>query len=239
VQRYLDCRHAMRLSSGELATVIERLIRLDIVQVMKFRTEKRQLVTKILYPGAVHYRTYTGELRSIPNWEYGTEPNVERVKRQLSANQLLLGMLHAGDDIKSCDSSVYLSGEGVISIRPRHRLMREDGTEVYLESVRGGEENELWMLGKLGRYARYLEKHADRSAQIIITMEREELIAPFAERVAALRLKYDVLLTCDLQCLPRPILYRVEGVANNRKGFFKVLDHIDNIRGFFREVMSA
>lgn len=218
IQRYLHLRHDLALSEVSIRKIITRLIKHDIIHVLHFRTGEHQGVAHILYPGAALYQAYTGENRSLPAWAYSAAPDVAFIKGCLSSNQLLLGALHSWDSIAEVHSRVFITTDGGIRIRPRHRITEKDGSPIYLESVRKGQTDEI--LDKLQRYDAYVNETQER-IRVMVTMETENEIAAFAKKVVEKRLSFDVMLTCDLKCLPVPVLHTVEGyVRVNRWGGF-------------------
>jgi len=235
VQRYLHLKHGLKLTEKNLWAILNRLIKHDIIHTLRFSKDGQCSVQNILYPGATMYQAYTGSPRYLPTWAYSAEPDPAQIKCYLSANQLLLGIMHSWHNIADIENRVYIMTDSGLRIRPRHKVFAQDGEVVYLESARSN-----WvdgMLEKLQRYEAYLQD-ANEKAKVVITLEDEGSIASFVQRVADLHLSFDVLITCDLQCLPVPILQKVpacirENETKKGGGFFSRLVSL------FEEVKTA
>lgn len=234
VQRYLHLKHGLVLSERTLWSILNRLIKHDIIHTMNFSLNGQRSVQNILYPGATLYQSYTGQTRSLPSWCYSAEPDTSQIKCYLSANQLLLGAMHSWNNIKEVDTRAFIF-KGDLRIRPRYKIIAEDGGIVYLESARSSWMDD-GMIGKLERYQTYLSSTGEQ-AKVVITLENESLIEPFAQRVADLRLSFVVQITSDLQCLPAPVLREVPAYlpenGQKREGF------ISRIMTRFKEAKSA
>ena len=237
VQRYLDMKYGMKLTEKKLWNVLTRLIKLDILHAMHFSKDGQAAVQHILYPGATMYTAYTGASRSLPTSAYSAEPDPAMLKCCLSANQLLLGMMHGWDNVQEINTRVFLTGENV-RIRPRHKVTTCEGDIVYLESARGGWTDS--MLEKLRRYDTYLQQTGE-AARVAVTLEDEIDVELFVQQVAGLRLSYPVMVTCDLKCLPAPVMREVPAYvcevtapeAETKSGFFS------RFRSLFRDRKAA
>lgn len=235
VQRYLHLKHGLKLSEKNLWAILNRLIKHDIIHTLRFSKDGQCSVQHILYPGATMYQVYTGSPRYLPTWAYSAEPDPAQIKCYLSANQLLLGIMHSWQNIEDIENRVYIMTDSGLRIRPRHKVITKEGNIVYLESARNN-----WvdgMLEKLQRYETYLQG-VDEKAKVVITLEEEGSIDSFVHRVAELHLSFDVFVTCDLQCLPVPVLKEVpaciqENETKKGGGFFS------RIISLFEEVKTA
>lgn len=232
VQRYLHLKHGVVLSERSLWSILNRLIKLDILHTLRLGLNGQFSSLRILYPGAQLYSVYTGSMRYLPTYAYSAEPDPALVKCHLSANQLLLGVMRSRSDIHEIENRVYIVDDGGTRIRPRHRLTTEDGEAIYIESARGNWQED--MLGKLGRYETHFKSTGER-ARVIITLEDAGAVEAFAGQVAELRLGFEVDVTSDLQCLPEPVLRTIPAHAREGRegGLFS------RIRSFFEESMSA
>lgn len=232
VQRYLHLKYGVKISEKSLRSILNRLIKLDIIHTLHFSKDGQCSVQNILYPGATMYKEYTGSPRYLPNWSYSAEPDVAQIKCCLSANQLLLGVMHGWDNIREVENRVYIMTESGLRIRPRHKVVVEDGSVFYLESVRSNWMDD--MLEKLQRYEAYL-KDAQEQAKVMITLEAEGEITSFAKKVAELQLGFSVLITSDLQCLPEPVALEVPAYVRKNKG----RKFLSDIKSWFEEMKLA
>ena len=229
VQRYLHLKHGVVLGVHSLWSILNRLIKLDILHTLRLGLDGHFSSLRILYPGAQMYSIYTGSMRYLPTCAYSAEPDPALVKCHLSANQLLLGVMHSRSDVHEIENRVFINDDDGTRIRPRHKITLEDGEAIYIESARSNWLKD--MLGKLGRYDAHFKGSGER-ARVIITLEDAEGVEAFARQVAELRLGYEVGVTSDLQCLPEPILRTIP--AHAREGGL-----FSRIRSFFEESMSA
>lgn len=212
LQRYLHLTEGLKLSEGKLRRIINRLVKHDIVGVVHFRTEDSRAIFDTLHPG-VQFRSFTGKNPRFPSFEYNQQdPAV--IKSRLAANQLLLGVLHSWEGVAERDTFPNLMLDDGLRVRPRHKVTMEDGRVYYLDSVR--EDRFENMADKLRRYDRYFAVTGEK-AELVVTMETEEAAGTFAKRVKELALGFDVSLTCDLKCLPAPVLQRIPAAAEARR----------------------
>lgn len=205
LQRYLHLKHDLVLSDSVISSLTHRLVKLDIINTLHFSLDGHCSNQPILYPSARLYSSYTGAPRALPNYAYTAELDPAQIKCYLSANQLLLGMMHSGI-VSEVDNRVFMSVENGPRLRSRYKVITKTGDIIYLESVRSNDH--AHMLDKLSRYAACLSA-AGEHASVAITLEDECEIAPFVERVADLHLEFDVLVTCDLKCLPDPVFITI------------------------------
>lgn len=215
VKEYLQLQEDMELSDAELRHDIEELLRYDIVHALNIMDGDTAVLPGVLYPGAMNYFKYTGMARYLPTWQYNTEPDVSLIKCYLSANWLLLGMLREKGKSVALEPRVYIRLSEELRIRPRFRLIQSNGKGLYLESARSNWLN--GMLEKLQRYERYFD-FSQEKAEVLITLESRDAVEDFARDVAALKLKFDVCITCDADCLPCPTFCRVPAHVPQQRG---------------------
>lgn len=223
LQRFLDCSHELRLSMSKLWNILHRLIKHDIIHAMTLDPGESMTAFKVFYPGAMNYTRYTGEQRSLPTWSYSAEPDASHIKYCLSLNQLLLGLLHGWKNINQCEYRCCLQINDKVLLRPRCKIsLKDGGGNIYVESARSNWLEE--MLDKLKRYDLYFSEVSEQGPKVIIALEDHAAAEAFAIKVKALCLKYEVLLTSDVECLPSPATISVPAMkVGSKESFFKKL----------------
>lgn len=202
LRRFLYLRDHTLFSERELKSVIDRLIKHDIVGVLRFHSDEGSLLTRVLHP-SLNYRALCGKNPCDFSLQDFMESSASRIKMRLAANQLLVGLMNTWEDVSELDTHPFLfSRETNLRLRPRHTLIH-DGKRYYLESVRRGMEADL--LSKLQRYASF-PMADDRPFELLIVAEDAGQFPALVEQIAALRLSFPVQLIDDLSCLPEPTL---------------------------------
>ncbi len=243
LQRFLHLKHNVVLTETTLQSILTRLTRLDIVHFLRFSLDGHVSGQHVYYPGAALMQCYTGQRRNLPDVAYTAEPDPVRIKWQLSANQLMIAMMHTHPGFKEVCSSNYFKNEEGVRVHPLHKLVTASGDVYYLESARSN-----WIddsLDKLQRYSAYLTSVGEK-ARVMITLEDESMIPDYMSKVIALHLNIPVYLTCDLDCLPTVTATEIPAwtqdelsaggsapVSERRSGF------LSRIRGLFKEQKTA
>ena len=224
VRRYLFLRENMLISERELKNIIDRLVKHDVVGVLRFRSDEGALLTRVLHP-SIHYRAFCGKNPRNFGPKDFMEGSVSAVKMRLAANQLLIGFLHGAEGIEGVETHPFLKDdETQARIRPRHRLVCKSGVR-YLEAVRLGGEEEF--IEKLGRYEMLLTNVKEHAGVIAVLEDRVQMEA-MVGRVRELQLSIPIWLTDDLSCLPEPVLTEIppaarEGVPGAAKALLQRL----------------
>lgn len=196
IRRYLYLAYGLLLSERELKNAVDRLVKHDILGVLRFQSDEGTLLTRVLYP-SVNYRAFTGH-NPHSSGPRGLENEALQVKRQMAANQLLIGLMRTWPGEVAVDTHPFLrTGNGDVHVRPRIRLALEDRV-YFLEAVRRGCEDE--MAEKLLRYNVLLE---DGISGVIITAEDEEQRMAMVELTGRIKPGFPVWVTDDLNCLPK------------------------------------
>ena len=205
VRRFLYLTEQMTVSERELKNIIDRLVKHDIIAVLRFQSDEGSLLTRVLHP-SINYRAFIGRNPRNFGPKDFIESDASGVKMRLAANQLLLGLLHSTGDSAKADTHPFLRcEENDLRIRPRHKLTM-DGRVRYLEAVRKGwEEN---FLEKLRRYEEMLGRSKE-DAGIIAVMEDSVQTEAMTGRISDMRLSIPVWLTDDLNCLPEPVFTEI------------------------------
>jgi len=200
LRRYLYLKDQLTLSERELKNVIDRLIKHDVVGVLRFRSDEGSLLTRVLHP-SLNYRALCGRNpRNFGPRDFA-ETDASGVKTRLASNQLLIGLMHGWNGIEELETHPFLlDQDSDVRVRPRHTLLRE-GRKYYLEAVRQGWEDEF--VRKLRRYETLFGKKRE-AAEVLVVLESASQVQPMAERISELRLSFPVSLTDDLSCLPQP-----------------------------------
>ena len=217
LQRYLHMKEGLKLSEAKLRRIINRLVRHDILGVIHFRTEDKRAIFDTLHPG-IQFRSFMGQNPRFPVFEYNQQ-DAAVIKSRLAANQLLLGVMHGWEGIAEHEAFPNLALDDGLRVRPRHKITMSDGRVYYLDAVRDNRfEN---MCGKLQRYDKYFAATGEK-VELVVVMETEAAMEAFAEMLPSLGLGYDISLTCDLKCLPVPVLRRIpaKNDAHRKKGLF-------------------
>lgn len=209
VRRFLYLTENLSVSERELKNIIDRLVKHDVVGVLRFQSDEGSLLTRVLYP-SINYRAFVGRNPRNFGPKDFMESDAAGVKTRLAANQLLIGLLHAAESAPQVDTHPFLKlEENDIRIRPRH-MLTTDGRVRYLEAVRkGGEEN---FLEKLRRYETVLGRTKE-DAGVVAVMEDGAQAEAMAARVSEMRLSIPVWLTDDLNCLPDPALTEIQAAS--------------------------
>lgn len=205
IRRYLYLKDKLLISERELKSVVDRLVKHDIIAVLRFQSDEGSLLTRVLHP-SINYRAFSGKnARNFSPKDF-MESEARNIKMRLAANQLLIGMMRSATAEHEVDTHPFLRSEETdVRVRPRHMLEQEGKTR-YLEAVRKGWENEF--LDKLGRYEALLGRVGE-DAGVVAVMEDSAQAEDMAARVGALKLSFPVWLTDDLSCLPEPVLKEI------------------------------
>ncbi len=200
IRRYLFLKDRLAISERELKNIIDRLIKHDVVGVLRFRSDEGSLLTRVLHP-SLNYRALCGRNpRNFGPRDFA-ETDASGVKTRLASNQLLIGLMHGWNGIEELETHPFLlDQDSDVRVRPRHSLLR-DGRKYYLEAVRQGWEDEF--VRKLRRYETLFSKKRE-AAEVLVVLESASQVQPMAERISELRLSFPVSLTDDLSCLPQP-----------------------------------
>ena len=224
VQRYLHLKKREYLSEHQLHNIIQRLRKYDIIGALHFSSDGKEYRSRILFPG-LQFQAFTGARSNFYPHEYN-EMNARRIKCYLAANQLLIGTLYSNENIISHEHRVYLSvceKEKKVSLKPRHKVVTSEGTQ-YLEAVRQGNVDD--MLEKLQRYQHYFNEMGEH-ANVLVTLETEDEVNTFADRLKDKHFTYDVGLVTDLRAIPKPDIQWIKGikpaVASKKIGFLQSL----------------
>ncbi len=205
IRRWLFLKEGMALSERELKGVVDRLVKHDILGVLRFRSDEGSLLTRVLHP-SLNYRAFCGRNPRNFGAKDFMETDASAVKTRLAANQLLIGMMHSRKGELEVETHPFLKNEeGDLRLRPRHTI-RVDGKTHYLEAVRCGGEQEMYE--KLLRYEMMIERFREE-AEIIIVVENSAMAAEMARRIGEMRMNVSVWLTEDLKCLPEPVLSEI------------------------------
>lgn len=226
VRRFLHTTGKVTVSERELKSIIDRLIKHDIIAVLRFHSDEGSLLTRVLHP-SINYRAFTGRNPRNFGPKDFMESDASAVKMRLAANQLLIGMLHSAGNGWQADTHPFLRCEETdVRIRPRHKLT-DGGKTRYLEAVRKGWEEEF--LEKLRRYEALLGR-TEEDAGVVAVMEDGAQVEAVAAQVSEMRLSIPVWLTDDLSCLPEPVLTEIpaaaqEGVTAAAKALIEKIRH--------------
>jgi len=205
IRRYLFLRTGTALSERELKGIIDRLVKLDIVGVLRFQSDEGSLLTRVLHP-SLNYRAFCGRNPRNFGAKDFMETDASGVKTRLAANQLLIGLLRCRKDVEEIDTHPFLHGDDSdVRLRPRH-MLRCSGKKCYLEAVRKGWEQEMY--DKLLRYDKLLDQE-EEAAEVAVVLESAGMVQEMAARIGEMRLGFSVHLTDDLSCLPEPKLTEV------------------------------
>ena len=200
VRRFLHLRHGLALSDRELKGIIDRLVKHDIIAVLRFQSDEGSLLTRVLHP-SINYHAFCGErARAFAPRDFIEEDPVV-IKTRLASNQLLIALLHSHPGIELLDTHPFLSCEETgARVRPRHIVAQGSQTRC-LEAVRASRMEEF--REKLLRYEQlWTGQKADTG--VIVSVEDHSLVAPTALLIGEMHLSYPVWLTDDLGCLPEP-----------------------------------
>lgn len=205
IRRYLYLQDGLLVSEREMKSVIDRLVKHDIIAVLRFQSDEGSLLTRVLYP-SINYRAFTGKnARNFGPKDF-MESDASCVKMRLASNQLLIGMMHSMESVPEVDTHPFLRGEETnVRVRPRH-VLEQEGRTRYLEAIRKGWEDEF--IEKLGRYETLIGRGKEDTGVTVVLEDRAQVEA-MAARVSEMKLSFTVWLTDDLSCLPEPVLTEV------------------------------
>lgn len=222
VRRYLYLQEKLSLPEREIKGIVDRLVKHDIVGVIRFQSDEGSLLTRVLHP-ATNYRAFTGSNpRNFSPRDF-METDVSNVKMRMAANQLLLGILNSEGSVDMVDTHPYLKDEeSGLRLRPRH-IVIADGKKRYLEAVRKGWEESF--IEKLGRYEQMRERLKENDSCVLVVLEDEAHAEQMAAKVADMHLPFAVWLTNDLNCLPEPKFTQVK--ATEKSLFRRLIQRID------------
>ncbi len=209
VRRYLYLTEKIAISERELKGVIDRLVKHDIITVLRFRSDEGTLLTRVLHP-SINFKAFVGRNPRNFGPKDFIESEASSVKMRLAANQLLIGLLHGAENAEDVETHPFLRCDEVnVRIRPRHQL-KIGGRVRYLESVRIGWEEEFFE--KLKRYEILLNRTKE-DAGVMAVMEDSTQAEAVAARVSEMRLSIPVWLTDDLNCLPEPVFTEIPAAS--------------------------
>lgn len=209
VRRYLYLTEKIAISERELKGVIDRLVKHDIITVLRFRSDEGTLLTRVLHP-SINFKAFVGRNPRNFGPKDFIESEASSVKMRLAANQLLIGLMHGSENAEDVETHPFLRCDEVnVRIRPRHQL-KIGGRVRYLESVRIGWEEEFFE--KLKRYEILLNRTKE-DAGVMAVMEDSTQAEVVAARVSEMRLSIPVWLTDDLNCLPEPVFTEIPAAS--------------------------
>ena len=205
VRRFLYLKDGLMISEREMKNIVDRLVKHNVVGVLRFQSDEGSLLTRVLHP-SINYRALCGRNpRNFGPRDF-MESDASSIKMRLASNQLLIGLMRSGKEIGGIETHPFLRSDEIeVRVRPRHMVLC-DGKRRYLEAVRRGWEEE--MLDKLRRYEVLLVRQREE-AGVMVVLEDQALVEPMLERIAEMRLGYPVWLTDDLSCLPEPKLIEI------------------------------
>jgi len=209
IRRFLYLTEKMNVTERELKSIIDRLVKHDVIAVLRFQSDEGSLLTRVLHP-SINFRAFCGKNPRNFGPKDFIESDASGVKTRLAANQLLIGLLHSVHGVQQPDTHPFLRCEETdVRVRPRH-MITYDGKIRYLEAVRRGWEDEF--LEKIRRYELLLGRVRE-DAGVIVVMEDSEQASAMAGRISEMRLSIPVWLTDDLSCLPEPVLTEVPAAS--------------------------
>ena len=209
VRRFLHVTDKINVSERELKSIIDRLIKHDIIAVLRFQSDEGSLLTRVLHP-SINYRAFIGRNPRNFGPKDFMESDASTVKMRLAANQLLIGLMHSAGSGVQADTHPFLRCEETdVRIRPRHKLT-DGGKTRYLEAVRRGWEEEF--LEKLRRYEKLLGRPQGDTG-VIAVMEDSAQAEAVSAQVSEMRLGLPVWLTDDLNCLPEPVMTEIPAAS--------------------------
>ena len=154
--------------------------------------------TSIIYSTGDLFQQFTSFRGTHPKNLATLDPSIS--KRQLSANQLAIAILH-----KYKDSSPVLTPRTVHKfgsdnyLAPSFMIDTSDG-KYYLESVRSnGHQN---FLSKLHRYADYFDVYPEKRGTLSIIVENTEELALLKKEIEDIGFDFNIEITTDLTCIP-------------------------------------
>ncbi len=210
LRRYLYLKDNLLLSEREIKGIIDRLVKHDVIAVLRFQSDEGNLLTRVLHP-SLNFRAFSGRNPRNFGAKDFMETNAAHIKMRLASNQLLLGLWHSYPNAAEVETHPFLrDDEADVRIRPRHS-MRIDGRMCCLEAIRRD-----WaepMFDKLRRYESYLKCH-EKNTAVYMVLEQQEEIEQIAARVAEMKLSFPVYLTDDIHCLPEPVLREVPAAVD-------------------------
>jgi hypothetical protein len=200
LRRYLYLKEGMQLSERELKGIIDRLVKHDVLAVLRFQSDEGNLLTRVLHP-SLNFRAFSGRNPRNFGAKDFMENDAASIKMRLAANQLLIGLWNGCTDVKNVETHPFLrDDEAEVRIRPRHS-MQIAGKTCYLEAIRKNWEQQI--LDKLSRYELYFARSKEE-AIVYIVVEEQEAVARIAEKIEEMKLSFTVILTDDIHCLPEP-----------------------------------
>ena len=219
VRRYLFLKEKLSFPEREIKSIVDRLVKHDIIGVLRFQSDEGSLLARVLHP-ANNYRAFCGvSPRNFGPRDF-MESDVSSVKTRLASNQLLIGLMNGAGSVESLDTHPFLRDDEIgVRVRPRHTIVL-DGKKRYLEAVRKGWEENI--IEKLRRYEALSEREKDYDSGVMVVLEEEAQAASIAEKVAELKLPFAVWLTDDLSCLPEP---KLTYIRPTEKSLLKRLIH--------------
>lgn len=224
VRRYLFLQEKLILSERELKNLIDRLVKHDIIGVLRFHSDEGTLLTRVLHP-SINYRAFCGKNPRNFGPKDFIENRASSVKMRLASNQLLIGLLHSAQGVEQVDTHPFLKDDDAPArIRPRHMLVFENGVR-YLEAIRKGWEDEF--IEKLGRYD-MMPTDSKQKIGVIAVLEDKIQAEALSGRISEMHLSIPVWLTDDLSCLPEPVLTEIP--ASVRDGFPSAKAFLQRIR---------
>ncbi|MBQ2956066.1 MAG: hypothetical protein IJE08_06350 [Clostridia bacterium] len=207
IRRYLFLKDGLALTDRELKGVIDRLVKHDIIGVLRFQSDEGNLLTRVLHP-SLNYRSFCGRNPRNFGPKDFIESDVSSIKTRLAANQLLIGLMRSWNLKSEINTHPFLkSDETEVRVRPRHSVHAEKGVR-FLEAVRKGWEEEF--CEKLKRYEILISQEKDAGeCGVVAVVEDQEMLEGMLQRVSEMRLSFPVWLTDDLGCLPETKLHEI------------------------------
>ncbi len=200
LRRYLYLKDGTLLSEREIKGIVDRLVKHDVIGVLRFQSDEGNLLTRVLHP-SLNFRAFSGRNPCNFGAKDFMESDASNIKMRLASNQLLIGLWHSFPTAQEVDNHPFLRDDDAqVRIRPRHS-MRVDGTRCYLEAVRKNWIDQ--MLDKLSRYEILLARRSEE-AVIYLVAEESETAQDIVQRIADMKLSFAVYVTDDIRCLPEP-----------------------------------
>lgn len=200
LRRYLYLMEGLQLSERELKGIIDRLVKHDVIAVLRFQSDEGNLLTRVLHP-SLNFRAFSGRNPRNFGAKDFMENDAAHIKMRLASNQLLIGLWHSCPEAKNVETHPFLRDDELeVRIRPRHSI-QIGGKSYYLEALRKNWEQQV--LDKLDRYERYITRRKEEAVVYIVAEEQED-VAWLAEKIADMKLSFTVILTDDIRCLPEP-----------------------------------
>ncbi len=226
LRRYLYLKDGTLLSEREIKGIVDRLVKHDVIGVLRFQSDEGNLLTRVLHP-SLNFRAFSGRNPRNFGAKDFMESDASHIKMRLASNQLLIGLWRSSPQAQEVDTHSFLrDDEGNVHIRPRHSLLI-DGTRCYLEAVRKNWTEQ--MLDKLRRYENFLSYRKENAA-VYLVVEDRETAAQIVQRISEMKLSFAVYVTDDIHCLPEPELTMVPVCEETEEA----QEHMPPAKGLFQ-----